>query len=88
MGGPIWSAPIHSQDFVEKLLENLSNDLGTFRRIEGILSVVNEELNDSPLYYTIDKLTGTLHAETIPMLTMRFVEIQIWKSRNINIGCT
>ncbi|XP_044759621.1 probable tRNA (guanine(26)-N(2))-dimethyltransferase isoform X2 [Coccinella septempunctata] len=71
MGGPIWSAPIHSSDFVGKLLENISNDLETFRRIEGVLNVINEELHDCPLYYTIERLSGTLHVETMPMLTMR-----------------
>ncbi|KAL3273071.1 hypothetical protein HHI36_014526 [Cryptolaemus montrouzieri] len=71
MGGPIWSAPLHSLDFVQKLLENMSNDLGTFRRIEGILRVISEELNDVPLYYALEKLSGTLHVETPPMLSIR-----------------
>lgn len=71
MGGPIWSDPIHSSDFVEKLLQNISEDLGTFRRIEGVLNMINEELHDSPLYYTLDRLSGTLHTETMPMLAIR-----------------
>nr|XP_022916362.1 probable tRNA (guanine(26)-N(2))-dimethyltransferase isoform X1 [Onthophagus taurus]XP_022916363.1 probable tRNA (guanine(26)-N(2))-dimethyltransferase isoform X1 [Onthophagus taurus]XP_022916364.1 probable tRNA (guanine(26)-N(2))-dimethyltransferase isoform X1 [Onthophagus taurus]XP_022916365.1 probable tRNA (guanine(26)-N(2))-dimethyltransferase isoform X1 [Onthophagus taurus]XP_022916366.1 probable tRNA (guanine(26)-N(2))-dimethyltransferase isoform X1 [Onthophagus taurus]XP_022916367.1 len=70
VGGPIWSAPIHDKNFVRLVLDNAPNELGTYKRIKGILSVVLEELDD-PLYYTLDKLAGTLHVEVPPMLTVR-----------------
>lgn len=71
MGGPIWNAPIHSHDFIQKLLNEISEDLGTFKRIQGVLSVINEELPDCPLYYTLEQLSGTLHVETPSMVTIR-----------------
>uniref|UniRef100_A0A7E4VZN3 tRNA (guanine(26)-N(2))-dimethyltransferase n=1 Tax=Panagrellus redivivus TaxID=6233 RepID=A0A7E4VZN3_PANRE len=59
MGGPLYSAPIHNAEFVEKLLTKIratpvAERLGTHARIEGMLSVVSEELPSSPLYYIMD----------------------------------
>ncbi|XP_060658052.1 tRNA (guanine(26)-N(2))-dimethyltransferase [Drosophila nasuta] len=75
LGGPIWSAPIHNMQFVEQLLEAVQTtplkELGTQRRIVGVLSVVQEELPDIPLYYTPDKLCCVLKLEIVPMLKMR-----------------
>lgn len=72
MGGPIWNAPLHSPQFVEKLLAEVPQHLGTFKRIEGVLNVIKEELPDSPLYYTLEQLSGTLHVETPSMIMIRY----------------
>ncbi|XP_018335264.1 probable tRNA (guanine(26)-N(2))-dimethyltransferase isoform X2 [Agrilus planipennis] len=71
MGGPIWSAPIHSSEFVKQVLDSASDKLKTYKRIQGVLSVVLEEISDSPLYFTLEKLAGTLHVETPPMMAIR-----------------
>lgn len=75
MAGPIYSNPIHDTNFVESLLEFVKSEqgqgLGTYNRILGILSVVQEELHDIPLYYTIDHLCMTLKLETVPQLKFR-----------------
>ncbi|CAG9863209.1 unnamed protein product [Phyllotreta striolata] len=71
MGGPIWSAPLHSPDFVQQVLQMDMDKLKTFRRMQGILTVISEELIDVPLYYTLEKLCGTLHLETPQMNTIR-----------------
>lgn len=75
MGGPIYSDRIHDEEFVKGMLEKIATEkgqkLGTYNRIFGILSVVQEELHDIPLYYTIDKLCCVLKLEMIPMLKMR-----------------
>ncbi|XP_060804468.1 tRNA (guanine(26)-N(2))-dimethyltransferase isoform X2 [Amyelois transitella] len=74
MGGPIWSAPIHDENFVTRVLTHVHDhpDLfGTSKRIHGMLSVIREELADAPLYYTLDKLFGRVHLETMPMMIMR-----------------
>jgi tRNA (guanine26-N2/guanine27-N2)-dimethyltransferase len=71
VGGPIWNAPLHSPQFVEKLLAEVPQHLGTFKRIEGVLNVIKEELPDSPLYYTLEQLSGTLHVETPSMIMIR-----------------
>ncbi|KAJ8981890.1 hypothetical protein NQ317_007282 [Molorchus minor] len=71
IGGPIWTAPLHHPDFVVDVLNTASENLATFRRIQGVLSVIKEELMDTPLYYTLEKLCGTIHVETPPMLIIR-----------------
>lgn len=74
LAGPIWSNPIHDEDFVKRLvaqvdLEGLS--FNTYKRIYGLLRVVQEELHDVPLYYTVENLCSILKLETIPMLKIR-----------------
>lgn len=75
MGGPIWSAPLHDRDFVDLLHETIESEpyckLETVARINGMLSVVKEELVDVPLYYSIDNLCGTLKLEVVPMMKFR-----------------
>lgn len=75
MGGPIYSDKIHDPDFLKALMQFVSSEngrkMGTYNRILGILSVVQEELHDIPLYYTIDKLCCVLKLEMIPTLKMR-----------------
>ncbi|RVE42592.1 hypothetical protein evm_012761 [Chilo suppressalis] len=74
LGGPIWTAPIHDPVFVSRVLGELCSErhsLGTRDRIEGVLSMVLEELHDVPLYYSMDRLSGRVHLETMPMLLMR-----------------
>ncbi|XP_013173753.1 PREDICTED: probable tRNA (guanine(26)-N(2))-dimethyltransferase [Papilio xuthus] len=74
LGGPIWSAPIHNEVFVSKVLTHVQEhpDLfGTAKRLDGVLSMVREELMDAPLYYILDKMFGRVHCETMPMLVMR-----------------
>jgi tRNA (guanine26-N2/guanine27-N2)-dimethyltransferase len=72
MGGPIWAGPLHSLTFLQRLstwhgLERL----GTAKRLQGVLAVMEEELIDVPLYYTVDRVCSILHLESIPMLTLR-----------------
>ncbi|XP_069051762.1 tRNA (guanine(26)-N(2))-dimethyltransferase isoform X1 [Lepisosteus oculatus] len=74
LGGPIWAEPIHSPEFVQKVLSAVSANpsrFATSRRIEGILSVITEELEDVPLYYTLDSLSSTVHCNTPSLLQAR-----------------
>uniref|UniRef100_A0A8C2XM56 tRNA (guanine(26)-N(2))-dimethyltransferase n=1 Tax=Cyclopterus lumpus TaxID=8103 RepID=A0A8C2XM56_CYCLU len=74
LGGPIWAEPIHDVPFVQKVLSAVSGNpsrFGTSKRIEGVLSVVTEELEDVPLYYTVDSLSSTIHTNTPPLLQFR-----------------
>lgn len=71
MGGPIWLGPLHDQAFVSRLLYNLSNmELGTLKRMEGVLTVIHEEL-DVPLYYALDRLMSIVKCHVPPMLVFR-----------------
>lgn len=71
MGGPIWSAALHNPEFIEQVLKAASDKLNTYKRIQGILSVISEELLDCPLYYTLNNLSAILHVVTPPMLSFR-----------------
>lgn len=71
IGGPIWSGPLHSPEFVQQVLNAASDSLGTIRRIQGVLNVIYEELIDAPLYYTLEKLCGTIHVEQPQMMLIR-----------------
>uniref|UniRef100_A0A8R1TLG5 tRNA (guanine(26)-N(2))-dimethyltransferase n=1 Tax=Onchocerca volvulus TaxID=6282 RepID=A0A8R1TLG5_ONCVO len=61
MAGPIYNAPIHNHQFVNKLLERLKiipkeKRSETYLRTVGVLTVIAEELPDIPLYYEYDQL--------------------------------
>lgn len=74
LGGPIWAEPLHDVAFVQKVLDAVTGNpsrFGTSKRIEGMLSVVTEELQDVPLYYAVDNLSSTLHCSTPPLLQFR-----------------
>jgi len=74
--GPIWSAAIHDVDFVRRVRESVSNDGSLFpntrQRIDGILSVVCEELPDQPLYYVGDALCSVLHCTSPGFIPLRY----------------
>ncbi|XP_053195426.1 LOW QUALITY PROTEIN: tRNA (guanine(26)-N(2))-dimethyltransferase [Scomber japonicus] len=73
-GGPLWAEPIHDSSFVQKVLSAVSGNpsrFGTSKRIEGMLSMMTEELEDVPLYYTVDSLSSTIHCNTPPLLQFR-----------------
>ena len=65
LAGPIWSSPIHDVDFVQRVLVSEAEPrpvaLGTRQRIQGMLSVISEELQDVPLYYVTDELCKMMH---------------------------
>lgn len=74
MGGPIWSSNLHDNSFVNELMNHVKANgthLGTYDRILGMLTVVQEELPDVPLYYKIDQMCSLLKMVTIPTLKMR-----------------
>ncbi|XP_025157122.1 probable tRNA (guanine(26)-N(2))-dimethyltransferase isoform X2 [Harpegnathos saltator] len=71
MGGPIWLGPLHDQAFVSRILCNLdSTELTTLKRIEGVLTMIHEEL-DVPLYYSLDRLMSIVKCHVPPMLLFR-----------------
>jgi len=71
MGGPIWLGSLHEHGFVSRLLCNLSSmKLGTSKRIKGILTMIDEEL-DVPLYYNLDRLMSIVKCHVPSMLIFR-----------------
>nr|CAD7397168.1 unnamed protein product [Timema poppensis] len=72
IGGPIWSGPLHDTDFVVRLSKHIhTSTFGTLRRMEGVLAVISEELNDVPLYYTMDRLCSIVRCQTMSILSVR-----------------
>lgn len=73
-GGPIYTANIHSESFVDKLISQAQSEtlkLETNERIYGMLSVIREELFDVPLYYSLDHLCSVLKLECIQIIKFR-----------------
>ena len=68
MGGPVWLAPMHDTAFVTRLLEGLSEHLGTRARLVGMLSMVLEEL-DTPLYYELTRVCNITKQSTGKLTT-------------------
>ncbi|XP_024975103.1 probable tRNA (guanine(26)-N(2))-dimethyltransferase 1 [Cynara cardunculus var. scolymus] len=63
MGGPIWSAPIHDQDWVTSILadiKSMKERYPAFNRISAVLTTISEELPDVPLFLSLHNLCGTL----------------------------
>ncbi|XP_070207861.1 tRNA (guanine(26)-N(2))-dimethyltransferase-like isoform X2 [Littorina saxatilis] len=74
IGGPIWSAPIHNAEFLDRMLVRVERDaalFGTSERMKGMLSVAKEELQDVPLYYILDDVCNILHCTPPNMVQMR-----------------
>jgi len=74
VGGPIWSHPLHNMEFVNGLLGYVQENkekYGTYERMNGLLSVVSEELNDCPLYYTPAGICSTIKCTQPSMIQVR-----------------
>ncbi|XP_050543035.1 probable tRNA (guanine(26)-N(2))-dimethyltransferase isoform X2 [Daktulosphaira vitifoliae] len=72
IGGPIWTGPLYNTEFLNKLCdfirdENAEKKFNTIKRMRGMLTMMQEELLDIPLYYTVPSLTNTVHCEAMPL---------------------
>ncbi|KAL7613900.1 hypothetical protein Lser_V15G07598 [Lactuca serriola] len=74
MGGPIWSAPIHDQDWVGSILsdvKSMKDRYPAFDRISAVLTTVSEELPDVPLFLSLHNLGGTLKCTSPSAMVFR-----------------
>ncbi|KAL0083090.1 N2,N2-dimethylguanosine tRNA methyltransferase [Phycomyces blakesleeanus] len=72
VGGPAWAGPLHDKDFVERMLGHIDTNrtnYGTNQRMTGMLTVIQEEIED-PFYWTLARLCGTMHCNSIPMMDL------------------
>ncbi|KAH7642995.1 trna -dimethyltransferase-like protein [Dermatophagoides farinae] len=60
---------------LEALRESDSNHFGTYRRMEGMLQLVAEELDDCPLYYHLDRLCSIVCCQVSSMKLFRSILI-------------
>ena len=73
MGGPIYLGPLHDVDFVDRIISRAVTEpekFNTAKRIEGMLSVVSEEI-ETPLYYETDGLYHVVRCTPIKMMHVR-----------------
>jgi tRNA (guanine26-N2/guanine27-N2)-dimethyltransferase len=59
LGGPIWLGPLHSKPFVNEILKDIEEQeelYKTHKRIKGLLTICQEELDD-PLFYSLATLS-------------------------------
>ncbi|XP_043812998.1 probable tRNA (guanine(26)-N(2))-dimethyltransferase 2 isoform X2 [Manihot esculenta] len=81
MGGPIWSAPIHDQEWVSSILGGvkcMKDRYPAYDHISAVLTSVSEELPDVPLFLSLHNLCATLKC-TSPQAV-------IFRSAVINAG--
>lgn len=78
LAGPIWSGKLHNIKFVQELMElatapcsDYDQNLGTIKRITGILSVIVEELPDAPLFYSLSWMGHIFRVPMLPLITFR-----------------
>ncbi|OIT24366.1 PREDICTED: probable tRNA (guanine(26)-N(2))-dimethyltransferase 1 [Nicotiana attenuata] len=81
MGGPIWSAPIHDQEWVASILadvKSIKERYPAYNRICAVLTAISEELPDIPLFLSLHNISATLKC-TSPSAVM-------FRSAVINAG--
>ncbi|OAY75115.1 putative tRNA (guanine(26)-N(2))-dimethyltransferase 1 [Ananas comosus] len=81
MGGPIWSAPMHNQEWVLSILASvkaMKERYPAYEKITAVLTTVSEELHDIPLFLSLHNLCATLKC-TSPSAVM-------FRSAVINAG--
>lgn len=74
MGGPIWSAPIHDQEWVTSMLadvKSMRDRYPAFDRISAVLTTISEELPDVPLFLSLHNLCSTLKCTSPSALIFR-----------------
>ncbi|KPV73149.1 uncharacterized protein RHOBADRAFT_38776 [Rhodotorula graminis WP1] len=71
IGGPMWSAPLHNQAFIQEMLEHVDEnkkDFATHERIKGMLTVALNEC-EAPLYFSPAKMASLFNAVCPPIST-------------------
>ncbi|XP_072005786.1 tRNA (guanine(26)-N(2))-dimethyltransferase isoform X4 [Engystomops pustulosus] len=89
VGGPIWAEPLHDKTFVQKVLDASERNPERFKtsdRIEGMLSMVTEEL-DIPLYYTLDSLSSAVRCNTPSLLQFRSALLHAGHKVSLSHAC-
>ena len=74
VGGPLWTAPMHDPAFITELLKSLQSgegaELASAKRLIGMLTAVQEELHDVPLFLQLNAMCNVLHVTVPPMLSV------------------
>ena len=63
MGGPIWAEPIHDPDWTKGILAEavkIRDRYPAFTKLHSLLTTINEELVDAPLFMDMHRVSGVL----------------------------
>ena len=74
MGGPFWTEPIHSMDWVNSIKKQVEDNKAMYPgydKIHALLTTVSEELPDVPLHYDIHSMSHCLRVTPPPMALFR-----------------
>ncbi|KAJ1794977.1 RNA methyltransferase tRNA(m5U54)methyltransferase [Coemansia sp. RSA 1938] len=72
IGGPCWIGPLHNTDFVQRMYDTVSKTdktvYGTQPRMQGMLKVILEELQDVPFHYNLATLSSAVRTACPPLI--------------------
>ncbi|XP_052150043.1 probable tRNA (guanine(26)-N(2))-dimethyltransferase 1 [Oryza glaberrima] len=63
IGGPIWSAPIHDQEWVVSTLtevKSMKDRYPAYDKITSVLTTISEELHDIPLFFSLHNICANV----------------------------
>lgn len=75
IAGPAWTGEMHNQEFLKQLLLNLgkpeaASQYETHKRMLGMITVMQEELQEAPFLYSYASLSSVVRCTTINMLKL------------------
>ncbi|KAI9205119.1 N2,N2-dimethylguanosine tRNA methyltransferase [Polychytrium aggregatum] len=72
IGGPFWAGPLHNDVYLQKVIQHVKDNKDKYKtngRMLGMLTVISEEL-ETPFYYSLSSLSGSLRCTSPPLLTV------------------
>lgn len=73
VAGPLWSGPLHDEEFADKVLEEAEPSgpaLKTAERIKGMVRIAKMEIPDAPFFFTPAKLSGLFKCTSPSLVTV------------------
>lgn len=74
LAGPMWLGRLHNREFCQEMLHTANGDetsrFKTLDRINGMVGMAIEELQDVPFYLTPFKISSFFHCNSPPLLTV------------------
>ncbi|CCC68460.1 hypothetical protein NCAS_0B03760 [Naumovozyma castellii] len=72
VAGPMYAGPLHNKKFIEEVLrinndEHIDEIYGTRKRIEGMLTLAQNELDDAPFYFSPNKISSIIKLQVPPL---------------------
>jgi tRNA (guanine26-N2/guanine27-N2)-dimethyltransferase len=74
MGGPLWTAPLHDREWLDRALAALRAEpqrFATRGAMEALLTLLRDELPDAPLFYSMPELCRALRLRPVKTVLVR-----------------